>query len=260
MGSPIWSVNYEKVKGLSERAMIVGADVFHTRKRNFRSVLGFSASLDKNFTQFFNKVTLQAQGQEIMSNIGALFEEALKAYFKINKYLPDQIIFYRDGVGQGQILHIIKSEIPEIKRAFLRINLNYFPKFCEILITKRINDRFFLRNQQGEFKNPISGTLVHKDVVFKEGFDFFLVSQKVTQGTCTPTHFQIISNETNLSLQDFTLLSFFLCFNYYNWPGAVKVPAVVQYAHKIAYFVGKYIKLKYIKNILIEKYNFFFLK
>ena len=37
-----------------------------------------------------------------MDKIGFLIEKALKNYFKINKNYPQTIIFYRDGVSEGQ--------------------------------------------------------------------------------------------------------------------------------------------------------------
>ena len=33
-------------------------------------------------------------------------------------------------------------------------------------------------------------------------------------------------------------LSFYLCSMYYNWSGAIRVPSVCQYAHKIAFLAG----------------------
>jgi hypothetical protein len=32
-------------------------------------------------------------------------------------------------------------------------------------------------------------------------------------------------------------LTYTQCFNYYNWQGAIKTPACVMYASKLAYFV-----------------------
>ncbi|MFO0131710.1 MAG: hypothetical protein ACK52J_04270 [bacterium] len=36
-----------------------------------------------------------------MEKVGYLIDLALKNYFKINKYLPENIIFYRDGVSDS---------------------------------------------------------------------------------------------------------------------------------------------------------------
>lgn len=36
-----------------------------------------------------------------MKNIGNLMKEGIDEYFKFNKYLPELIVFYRDGVSEG---------------------------------------------------------------------------------------------------------------------------------------------------------------
>jgi hypothetical protein len=38
------------------------------------------------------------------------------------------------------------------------------------------------------FQNPSPGTVVDHTITRKKMFDFFLCSQKVSQGTATPTH------------------------------------------------------------------------
>ena len=42
---------------------------------------------------------------------------------------------------------------------------------------------------QPDFMNPQSGTCVFDELSVDERFDFHLAAQKVTQGTCTPTHY-----------------------------------------------------------------------
>ena len=46
----------------------------------------------------------QTKGEkiEIMDKIGSLVERALRNYYRINRRYPDTIIFYRDGVSDGQ--------------------------------------------------------------------------------------------------------------------------------------------------------------
>jgi len=45
--------------------------------------------------------------------------ECLKAYREENNgVLPERIIMYRDGVGEGQLKHVYDVEIKEIKVTF----------------------------------------------------------------------------------------------------------------------------------------------
>jgi len=63
----------------------------------------------------------------------------------------------------------MEIEIPEILKAFKSFGDDYKPKFAEITVNKRINDRFFLGD-----KNPNPGTIISSDVVSNK-FDFFMI-------------------------------------------------------------------------------------
>lgn len=83
-----------------------------------------------------------------MLNIGKLIRQAIIRYYRRNEALPETIIFYRDGVGEGQIETIAKQEVKAIKEEidnFIQEQKipKYKPKFAEIIVTKKVNDRFF---------------------------------------------------------------------------------------------------------------------
>jgi aubergine-like protein len=87
----------------------------------------------------------------------------------------------------------LNVEVEQIKKAFKRLDEKYEPGFVEVIINKRINQRFFSQ-EKNEIYNPRSGTLVCDRVVHDDYFEFYLVPQNVTQGTATPTNFKIIAN------------------------------------------------------------------
>lgn len=64
-------------------------------------------------------------------------------------------------------------------------------------------------------------------------YDFFLVSQSVRQGTVTPTHYNIIYDNTGLKPDHMQRLTYKLCHLYYNWPVSWKLLALKlqQYVH-----------------------------
>ena len=74
----------------------------------------------------------------------------------------------------------------------------------------------------------------------KERFDFFLSPVSSRQGTVTPTHFNVVYDTTPFSDDHGKLMELALtqCMAYYNWTGAIRVPAVCQYAHKLAAVAG----------------------
>jgi aubergine-like protein len=262
LGLELWIT--EKPKGLPERSMIIGADVFHNIGQKKDSCVGFCASLDPHFSKFYSKISLQKPGQEIMDNLSKMIQDAIRKYFEHNgkKFLPEYIFFYRDGVGEGQVPMVMTYEVPQILAGFKSIGENYKPKFAEIVVTKRINDRIYAfgdssgsrgsssqggrggypKEREAQYNNPLSGTIVAQSIVSNKGFDFFVCAQNVTQGTCTPTHYNVIHDSTGLAQDVFWELTFFQCFNYFNWNGAVRVPAPAQYAHKLGFLVGQTFK------------------
>ena len=59
-------------------------------------------------------------------------------------------------------------------------------------------------------------------------YDFFLVSQHVRQGTVTPTHYVVISDNSGLKPDHMQRLTYKMTHMYYNWPGTIRVPAPCQ--------------------------------
>jgi len=48
------------------------------------------------------------QGKEIIDGLGRCMVDALKYYFKVNGFLPERIIIYRDGVGDGMLQLVVR--------------------------------------------------------------------------------------------------------------------------------------------------------
>ena len=191
-----------------------------------------------------------------MNSVTDMVLECVDSYKAQNNYLPKYVAFYRDGVGSGQHDLVKEQEIKRIKEGFEKKYGANAPKLIFMLVTKRINDRFFTENTSqggqgrggyrgnrrgsgGKLKNPDSGLIVNSKFTSDSNFDFFMVAQNVTQGTATPTRYEVILNESNFTADFFYTMTYFQTFNYYNWSGPVKVPAVCQYAHKLAYLLGE---------------------
>lgn len=68
-----------------------------------------------------------------------------------------------------------------------------------------------------------------------------MVAQNCNRGTAKPTYYKVIYTTSNLEEGVLQELIFNECFNYANWMGPVRVPGTLQYAKKLASFVGQYI-------------------
>ncbi|CAB3989275.1 piwi 1 [Paramuricea clavata] len=231
LGGEVWAVDIP-LKNL----MVIGIDCYHDSVSKGKSISGFVASTNQTLTKYYSRCTSQHTGQELVDGIKVCVTGALRKYNEINKTLPDRIIVFRDGVGDGQLAAVFEHEVKQFMECFRTVGFQERPKFAFIVVKKRINSRFFLKN--GRLQNPPPGSVVDQHVTRKEWYDFFLVSQSVRQGTVTPTHYNVIHDTTGLKPDHMQRLTYKLTHLYYNWPGTIRVPAPCQYAHKLAYLVG----------------------
>ena len=104
--------------GITQRTILVGLDVYHKTMVGRRSIAGFVASMDPTFTQYWSASIILGKGQELTHNISGYMREALLLYRTRNGFLPDTIIFYRDGVGESQIDAVIEIETKQIVNIF----------------------------------------------------------------------------------------------------------------------------------------------
>ncbi|EFC41986.1 argonaute [Naegleria gruberi] len=261
MGGAPWTVPLAFPN--KEPTMIIGMDVYHSGeiyKRKKASVAGFVASIDAKISTYFTKCIIQEAGKEIVDELEECMTAALNKFKEKNKILPKHVIFYRDGVGEGQKEAVLEREVMACKKAIMNIapscKLNY------IVVSKRINTRIFAQTdptKPTDFTNPQPGTVLDYGVTSQRedplAIEFYLVAQKVDngQGTATPTKYHSIFNESSLSKQYLETLSFRLCHNYYNWFGTIRVPSPCMYAHKIASLVGQYTKSADFKDVLNDK-------
>lgn len=242
LGGEVWAVDVPLKK-----LMVVGFDVYHDSLTKGKSIGGFVASTNRYLTRYYSKITSQTSHQEICDQLKVCMMGALKKYHEINGEMPDPVIIYRDGVGDGQLQQVFEHELPQYKAAFEQLSqgaaVKYNPKFAMVIVKKRVSTRLFLESNQG-CSNPPPGTVVDTVVTRPEWLDFFLISQSVRQGTVTPTHYNIIADSSGLKPDHFQRLTYKLCHLYYNWPGTIRVPAPCQYAHKLAFLVGQSIHQK----------------
>jgi len=84
--------------------MICGMDVFHSTALGKQSVLALTASMNQSATTYWStSVTQDEIGQEASNNLQTGMCGALEAFKKNNGTAPARIVFYRDGVGEGQV-------------------------------------------------------------------------------------------------------------------------------------------------------------
>lgn len=124
------------------------------------------------------------------------------------------MVLYRDGISEGLYNIILKTEIKQIEQIMEK--LTGTSRVSVICVNKRIITRFF-STEKDRLGNPMSGTVVNTDVVSNNVAQFFLVSQSTTQGTVSPTSYDVIMKNEQWDLIHYQKLTYKLCHLYYNW-------------------------------------------
>ena len=97
---------------MDKPTMICGMDVFHSTSLGKKSVLAITASINQSATKYWSTCVIQNElGQEASHSLNQGMTKAVEAFKKANGAAPARIIFYRDGVGEGQVAGICKPEI-----------------------------------------------------------------------------------------------------------------------------------------------------
>ncbi|TRY80402.1 hypothetical protein TCAL_07749 [Tigriopus californicus] len=235
-------------------AMVIGIDVYHNADGG-KSWSGFVASLNRTFTCWFSDSRQHQYENEIMNNISDIFGRALKAYYELNNQYPDKIVVYRDGVGDSRFEVTETLEIEQMRSTLKRIAPEKKVQITFVIVSKRIKTRMFLI-QGDTHDNPPPGTVLDHTVTRRQQFNFYLVSQKVTQGTVSPTHYTVLLDELELGPDRVQRLTYMLTYLYYNFTGPVRVPAPCLYAHKVANLCGEFLKKQVHTS---QKTNLFYL-
>ncbi|ESO08140.1 hypothetical protein HELRODRAFT_75625, partial [Helobdella robusta] len=236
VGGEGWAVSIPAMK----YSMVIGIDTYHDSSKKYRSVVGIVGSTNSSFTKYHTTWAFQEKGEEVSSCLCAAIASLVKAFTTANGgNRPGRIFVYRDGVGDGQLGMVYDHELLQIQEGCKDENdPKYKPKITLFVVKKRVNNRFFAFDKNRR-ANPPPGTVIDTKATRPHWYDFFLISQSVNQGTVTPTHYNILHDDSGLKPDHLQRLTYKLCHLYFNWQGTVRVPAPCQYAHKVAFLIGQ---------------------
>jgi len=190
LGGIPWAV--DNLPFMDQPTMICGLDVFHATNLGKKSVLALSASMNNSATTYWSTSVVQDDvGQEASNTLCNGMTNACEAFKRINGKYPARIIFYRDGVGEGQVEGVCRAEISQIKQAVSGLGLADSLKLMYINCSKRVNTRIFA-GDPNRYQNPLPGTVVDGGITDKDVYEFYLVSVAARQGMTTPTRYTVI--------------------------------------------------------------------
>jgi hypothetical protein len=140
----------------------------------------------------------------------------------------------RDLDGVVPIVVIVTERIREVKNRHLR-DLGRVLGHVEVGRLDRTLGHRVGHEEEVELTYVDNGYVEQSEVIDGK-FDFFLVPHSVTQGSVKPTHFYVAKNSSQISKMAILYFTYALCYNYYNWNDAIKIPAPCMLADKIAGF------------------------
>ncbi|CAB3381609.1 Hypothetical predicted protein [Cloeon dipterum] len=231
----------------NQNVMIMGADVTHPPpdSKTCPSVAAVTASHDKEDVFKFNmQWRLQPPKVEEILDMENITLAHLK-YFaskNVGKF-PNRIIFFRDGVSDGQFAMVLRSELSAIRKACRTIGQTYLPQITFLVVQKRHHTRFFpnqgdkLADRNG---NVPAGFVVDNTITHPRDMDFYLVSHQSIQGTSRPTKYKVLYDDANMTADEVEQLTFYLCHLYTRCNRSVSYPAPTYYAHLAAFRAKHY--------------------
>uniref|UniRef100_A0A8C1XM09 Argonaute RISC catalytic component 3a n=1 Tax=Cyprinus carpio TaxID=7962 RepID=A0A8C1XM09_CYPCA len=220
--------------------IFLGADVTHPpagdgKKPSIAAVVG---SMDAHPSRYCATVRVQRPRQEVIQDLASMVRELLIQFYKSTRYKPTRIIFYRDGVSEGQFRQVLYYELLAIREACISLEKDYQPGITYIVVQKRHHTRLFCadRNERvGRSGNIPAGTTVDTDITHPYEFDFYLCSHAGIQGTSRPSHYHVLWDDNCFTADEFQLLTYQLCHTYVRCTRSVSIPAPAYYAHLVAF-------------------------
>ncbi|KAK9695426.1 hypothetical protein K7432_012964 [Basidiobolus ranarum] len=214
--------------------IIFGADITHPGPGEVTkpSIAAVVASMDRKISRYASSVRVQAGRTEIIADLASMVKELLLTFYRTCNQKPAQILFYRDGVSDGQFSQVLQAEVEAVRSACRSLEKGYKPKLTFIVVQKRHHARFFPtdKSQADRSGNCMPGTVVDTSITHPFDFDFFLQSHAGIQGTSRSTHYHVLYDENNFTSNSLQELTYRLCYLYARCTRSVSVVPAAYYA------------------------------
>ena len=222
--------------------IIFGADVTHPRSEDTTSpsIASVVASVDLAGGHYRALHRNQKHRKEIIADLQAMAKEHFIQFRRCTGQKPVKVIFYRDGVSDGQFDAVRQEEVAALQGACLDLQPNgsYQPKITFIVVQKRHHARFFPKFRDdplvGRGQNVPPGTTVDTVITHPTQHDFYLCSHAAIQGTSRPCHYHVLWDDSDFGADELQLLSYQLCHMFWRCNRSVSYPAPTYYAHRDA--------------------------
>ncbi|CAG8522996.1 5713_t:CDS:10 [Ambispora gerdemannii] len=226
----------DTVPFVSERpTIIMGADVTHSSPGDASrpSIASLCATMDAKISRYAASIRVQTGRSDIIADLANMVKELLRNFYQACGRKPERILFYRDGVSEGQFTHVLENEIKAVRAACRSLDASYRPTITFVVVQKRHHTRFFPvdRNSSDRTGNCLPGTVIEQTIIHPFEFDFYLQSHAGLQGASRPTHYHVLHDENRFKPDDLQILTYHLCYVYARCTRAVSLVPPVLYSH-----------------------------
>ncbi|KAF7068384.1 hypothetical protein CFC21_074156 [Triticum aestivum] len=230
--------------------IIFGADVTHPPpgEDSASSIAAVVASMDwPEITKYRGLVSAQPHRQEIIEDLfsvtkdpkrgnvnGGMIRELLIAFRRKTGRRPERILFYRDGVSEGQFSHVPRHEMDAIRKACASLEEGYMPPVTFVVVQKRDHTRLFpdvhgRRDMTDKSGNILPGSVFELMTCHPTDFGFYLCNNTNIQGTSCNYH--VLYDENNFTADALQSLTKKLCNTYARCVPGLSTVAPAFYAH-----------------------------
>ncbi|KAH9992243.1 argonaute-like protein [Russula compacta] len=213
--------------------IVMGADITHPppgaqARPSFTSVVG---SVDISGARYVSRIAVQSSAREIIEDMENMCVSVFEQFKEAVGEFPKRVLFYRDGVSEGEYQTMIEEELRRIRNACT--NLGFNPTITLVIVGKRHRVVFFPAGDADQSGNCPAGTVIDTDVVSPAHFDYYLYGHEGRLGTSKPAHYTVLVDENKFTADDLQSVSFALCHVYARCTRSVSIPAPVYYAHNV---------------------------
>lgn len=173
--------------------LFVGADVTHPDPGDMKSpsITAVCSNIDNHPNKYIGFEMVQRNRLEIISQLKTAIKQSLISYYRNTRLKPDKLIFYRDGVSEGQfnevcasvvgpevspsvlarsskcagvtwiiLFQVLIEEMGAIRTACMELDPSYKPAITFIVVQKRHNTRFFKKHINERDRPIVSYSIV----------------------------------------------------------------------------------------------------
>ncbi|TKA80235.1 hypothetical protein B0A55_04157 [Friedmanniomyces simplex] len=215
--------------------MVLGADVSHAAPGSqASSMAALTCSMDRLAIRYAAACQTNGYRVEMITteNINEMLKPMVQSWVQNvgGGKFPSRIIYFRDGVSEGQYQHVLQQEVQDMKALLKTADPNLNIPFVVIVGSKRHHVRFF--PEKGDRNgNPLPGTLVETGVTHPFENDFYLCGHAAIKGTARPMHYHVLLNEVNMSNEELQTMIYEHSYQYIRATTPVSQHPAIYYAH-----------------------------